>query len=87
VNGSPVEEVEVGDEVLATDPESGKTVAKPVIAVITGTGEKNLVQLTVTAEGSEDESGVVIATDRHPLWVPALRRWVKAAPTCGQVTG
>ncbi|MFF0249975.1 DNRLRE domain-containing protein [Streptosporangium sandarakinum] len=75
----PIEEVEVGDEVLATDPETGKTEAKPVIALITGEGDKNLVQITVDTDGrKDDKSGLVIATDKHPFWVPALRKWVDA---------
>ncbi|MFC4059653.1 RHS repeat-associated core domain-containing protein [Planomonospora corallina] len=75
----PIEQVEVGDLVLATDPETGRTEAKPVIALITGQGEKDLVQLTVDTDGDRgDATGVVIATDEHPFWVPDLRVWKNA---------
>ncbi|MEV4078286.1 RHS repeat-associated core domain-containing protein [Nonomuraea fuscirosea] len=34
----PIEQIRTGDQVLATDPQTGKTEAKPVIAIITGVG-------------------------------------------------
>ncbi|MFV2216743.1 RHS repeat-associated core domain-containing protein [Actinomadura sp. LOL_016] len=42
-----IEDVEIGDEVVATDPETGETSAEPVLATITTEGDKNLVQLTI----------------------------------------
>ncbi|GAA3518550.1 RHS repeat-associated protein [Streptosporangium album] len=75
----PIEDVKVGDKVLATDPETGKTEAKPVIALITGEDDKNLVQITVDTDGKKGgKSGLVIATEIHPFWVPALHKWVNA---------
>lgn len=78
----PIEQVKTGDKVLATDPETGKTEAKPVIALITGKGVKNLVQITVDTDGTKGTKGtktsVVIATDTHPFWIPNLRQWVSA---------
>ncbi|MEU8800906.1 RHS repeat-associated core domain-containing protein [Spirillospora sp. NPDC048819] len=46
----PIEEIEVGDKVLATDPETGETNAEPVIATITSKGDKNLVQITINTD-------------------------------------
>ncbi|WP_179271933.1 polymorphic toxin-type HINT domain-containing protein [Actinomadura meyerae] len=46
----PIEDVKVGDKVLATDPETGKTRAQPVLGTITSKGDKNLVQITVNAD-------------------------------------
>lgn len=34
----PIESLQVGDEVLATDPVTGETTGEPVVATITGTG-------------------------------------------------
>ncbi len=77
--GKPIEEVEVGDEVIATDPETGETAVKPVMALITGEGDKHLVQITVDTDGDQgDKSGLVIATDGHPFWVAELGQWVDA---------
>ncbi|MGW0199738.1 hypothetical protein [Nonomuraea sp. NPDC003201] len=44
-SSKPIEEVKVGDHVLATDPETGKTRAEPVTAIMTSKGDKNLVQI------------------------------------------
>ncbi|WP_149261394.1 polymorphic toxin type 17 domain-containing protein [Actinomadura sp. K4S16] len=46
-----IEDVEVGDKVLATDPKTGKTRAEPVVDTIFGKGEKNLVQITIDTTG------------------------------------
>ncbi|MFV2018368.1 polymorphic toxin-type HINT domain-containing protein [Micromonospora sp. LOL_023] len=73
----PIEDLEVGEEVLATDPETGETAAKRVEAVITGDGDKELVDVSV-ATGGGDRS-VITATDGHPFWVPELSEWVDAA--------
>jgi hypothetical protein len=67
----PIEELRVGDLVLATDPVSGLTVAKPVTDTITGSGAKKLVDISVGGE-------TVTATHNHPFWVPARSEWVDA---------
>ncbi|MGW5254257.1 polymorphic toxin-type HINT domain-containing protein [Streptomyces sp. NPDC004012] len=64
----PIEDVRVGDRVLATDPESGRTEAEPVEATITGRGLKALVGVTVGGS-SAGRGGTVVATDKHPFWV------------------
>ena len=46
----PIEDVKVGDQVLATDPETGETSAQPVLGTITSKGDKNLVQITVNTD-------------------------------------
>ncbi|MFG3266327.1 Hint domain-containing protein [Streptomyces bobili] len=77
----PIEDVRIGDEVLATDPET-RTVVRTVIAEITGEGPKDLVTVTITVH---DEKMRITATDGHPFWVPALGRWVEAGElTAGQ---
>ncbi|GAA3077192.1 hypothetical protein GCM10020254_21550 [Streptomyces goshikiensis] len=75
----PIEELEPGDRVLATDPESGETVTKEVTATIQGEGVKNLVEITVDTDADAGTSPELItATDKHPFWVPALNKWVAA---------
>ncbi|NUT32694.1 MAG: DNRLRE domain-containing protein [Hamadaea sp.] len=74
-----IEDVEVGDEVLATDPQTGRTEPKPVTALIVGEGAKHLVEITVDLDGAEGAAtGVVIATTNHPVWVDDEGRWVDA---------
>ncbi|MGW5582283.1 polymorphic toxin-type HINT domain-containing protein, partial [Micromonospora chokoriensis] len=76
----PIEMVNVNDVVLVTDPVSGVTAAKAVVATIIGQGVKNLVEVTIDADGEAgDATASVVATDKHPFWVPDLAEWVNAA--------
>jgi hypothetical protein len=75
-----IEDVRLGDEVLATDPETGVTASRPVTALIEGDGEKKLVEITVDTDGDAgDETGSVVATDGHPFWVDDDGAFVDAA--------
>jgi RHS repeat-associated protein len=71
-----IEQVEVGEKVLATDPTTGRTEAREVTDVIVGDGEKRLVEITVATGGGK--TSTVTATDEHPFWVDGLNRWVNA---------
>jgi RHS repeat-associated protein len=74
-----IEEVDIGDKVLATNPESGETKAETVTAEIKGSGVKHLVKVTIDTDGVEgDATASVEATDGHPFWVPELAEWVEA---------
>ena len=64
-------DIQVGDQVLATDPETGVTAAKTVANVIIGNGTKHLVEITT-------QTGTVTATDGHPFWLPTEHRWATA---------
>jgi hypothetical protein len=71
-----IEKIELGDLVLATDAETGKTSARAVVTTITGTGVKDLVTVSVTdGSGQTDQ---VTATAGHPFWVPDIEEWVDA---------
>ncbi|SDT80703.1 polymorphic toxin-type HINT domain-containing protein [Actinoplanes derwentensis] len=71
-----IDEVVVGDEVVATDPITGETRAKEVTAEIVGNGVKHLVKLSIKSESGDEAE--VTATDSHPFWVPATGEWVDA---------
>ncbi|SDT81219.1 polymorphic toxin-type HINT domain-containing protein [Actinoplanes derwentensis] len=71
----PIERLTIGDMVLATDPVTGVTAAKPVTATIIGDGDKKLVDITVDTGTS---TATVTATHNHPFWVPALSEWADA---------
>ncbi|NJP49210.1 hypothetical protein HCJ93_03745 [Streptomyces sp. SBST2-5] len=76
----PIKDVAVGETVIATDPETGESGPRKVTALIKGTGEKQLVDITVDTGGSDggSKASTITATDGHPFWVPELHRWVEA---------
>ncbi|MET9274465.1 polymorphic toxin-type HINT domain-containing protein [Kribbella sp. NPDC003557] len=76
----PIEQVKLGDKVLATDPTTGLSSAQPVIRTIIGHGTKDLVDVQVAASGSGGvtKSGIVTATAGHRFYLPLLNRWVDA---------
>ncbi|WP_242889822.1 RHS repeat-associated core domain-containing protein [Actinomadura litoris] len=45
----PIQDIKVGDKVMATDPDTGKSEPEAVLDTITGNGVKNLVYITVSA--------------------------------------
>lgn len=71
----PIEQVTPGVQVRATDPATGRTTAEPVLARITGTGQKQLDQLAIT---DGQHTATVTATAGHPFWDPVQRAWVAA---------
>ncbi|GGY07392.1 hypothetical protein GCM10010358_70690 [Streptomyces minutiscleroticus] len=78
----PIEDVQIGDKVLATDPKTGRTVVKTVTAEITGEGLKDLVTITLTIDGKKAR---ISATAGHPFWIPNTAQWVDAGDlTTGQ---
>ncbi|MGW1279554.1 polymorphic toxin-type HINT domain-containing protein [Streptomyces tsukubensis] len=75
----PIEEVKNGDQVLATDPETGETAVETVVAEIKGEGSKKLIEITVDTDGAKGTTTAEItATDGHPFWVADLKKWMDA---------
>ncbi|MFE7401759.1 polymorphic toxin-type HINT domain-containing protein [Streptomyces sp. NPDC057557] len=71
----PIEKVKVGDKVLASDPESGKTHARKITARITTKKDRGYVALTIsTPQGLSS----LTATSEHPFWVESKKLWFKA---------
>ncbi len=66
-----IDQVRLGDQVLATDPTTGRTEFQPVTDVIVGEGRKDLVEITTN-------TGEVVATQNHPIWAADLKTWVDA---------
>ncbi|MCX5417292.1 polymorphic toxin-type HINT domain-containing protein [Streptomyces sp. NBC_00059] len=70
-----IEDIEVGDMVMATDPETGEEGSRRVTRLIRSEGEKELSTLTMrTPDGPEE----LTATREHPFWSPSERAWVEA---------
>ncbi|WP_433042736.1 RHS repeat-associated core domain-containing protein [Dactylosporangium sp. CS-033363] len=80
----PIEEVDVGDTVLATDPVTGLTLGKTVVGTRHSAGDKDLITITVDVDGDRGtRTGEVTATTNHPFWLPAGNRWVPAGDLRG----
>jgi hypothetical protein len=70
-----IQDIQVGDVVLALDPETGERGNRVVTATIAGEGVKDLVDVTIG-----DQTGVdtFTATTGHPIWVVNAHAWVDA---------
>ncbi|WP_394816775.1 DddA-like double-stranded DNA deaminase toxin [Streptomyces lonegramiae] len=74
-----IKDVDIGDKVLATDPETGETKTETVTSEIKGKGLKHLVKVTIDVDGKKgSKTASVTATDGHPFWVPELGKSVEA---------
>ncbi|MBT2457334.1 ricin-type beta-trefoil lectin domain protein [Streptomyces sp. ISL-86] len=71
-----IEDLEVGDEVLATDPETGETAPKAVTATIYTEDDKTFVDVSVE---TDDGVETIHTTDHHPFWSESDGAWVNAA--------
>ncbi|WP_338694773.1 DNRLRE domain-containing protein [Streptomyces sp. Q6] len=76
-----IEKLKVGDEVVATDPETGDTRARQVTGTRSHQGEKDLVTLTVGSGGKDGKGGKAFqltSTAAHLYWLPDYGKWVEA---------
>ena len=70
-----IEDVDLGDEVLATDPETGETAPKKVTRLIRTEGDKYFNELSIATEDGIEK---LTATHEHPFWSPSQKDWVPA---------
>ncbi len=70
-----IEDVETGDKVIATDPETGETTTRPVVATIVTKEDKHFTDLTVRTPSGDSS---IIATDTHPFWSVDKKKWINA---------
>ncbi|MGW6981600.1 polymorphic toxin-type HINT domain-containing protein [Streptomyces sp. NPDC054932] len=71
----PIEELASGDEVRATDPETGETGAKAVTATIYTEDDKKYTDLSIqTSDGVK----TITTTDHHPFWSESDHVWKDA---------
>lgn len=69
----PINDVKLGDRVMATDPETGMSGPRKVIDLIRHGGWHTMVAIRL-ADGTS-----IDATDRHPFWVESRKAWVDAS--------
>jgi RHS repeat-associated protein len=73
----PIDQVQPGDSVLATDPITGKTEARQVTHTIRTEDDKQFVDLLVkNRDGGKDQ--ILTTTEHHPFWSATQGRWVDA---------
>jgi RHS repeat-associated protein len=70
-----IDEIQVGDLVLAADPDTGDVTAEPVTDLIIGSGEKELVTITADSDGDGHPDDLT-ATTNHPFYTG--NRWKNA---------
>ncbi|MGY1454770.1 polymorphic toxin-type HINT domain-containing protein [Streptomyces sp. SS8] len=70
-----IEDVEIGDKVVVTDPETGETTTREVVATIVTEDDKHFVDLTIT---TEDGPASLVSTTTHPFWVESEEKWLDA---------
>ncbi|EFC82514.1 Hedgehog/intein hint domain protein [Parafrankia sp. EUN1f] len=70
-----ISDIKVGDKVWATNPETAHTGPRTVTALITGTGDKHLVDITVATPTGP---ATLTATDHHPFWDTTDHTWTDA---------
>ncbi|RZB19448.1 DNRLRE domain-containing protein [Streptomyces sp. F001] len=75
-----IEKLKVGDQVVATDPETGATEARYVTNARSHKGVKDLVTLTVDRDGKDGKAKPVeiTSTAAHLYWLPDFGRWAEA---------
>jgi RHS repeat-associated protein len=74
-----IQDVRIGDKVVATDPETGKKRTETITAEIATQGVKHLVKITVDIDGDKGaETASITSTEGHPYWVPKLDTWIVA---------
>ncbi|MFG3234928.1 polymorphic toxin-type HINT domain-containing protein [Streptomyces antibioticus] len=78
-----IEDVVVGDHVLATDPETGETSPEEVTGLIRTDGDRYFNELSVATGDGTDE---LTATYEHPFWSPSEQAWIEAGKLAAGMT-
>lgn len=70
-----IEDVKIGDEVQATDPETGESGKRKVTRLIVTESDKEFNELTLATKNGLEK---LTATHEHPFWSESEHRWVEA---------
>ncbi|MEV7446351.1 polymorphic toxin-type HINT domain-containing protein [Streptomyces sp. NPDC091204] len=74
-----IEDIRVGDTVMATDPQTGETRPKQVTATITTPDDKDFTDLTLTDDANpRGPPATLTSTFHHPYWSETRRQWTDA---------
>ncbi|MGW4892309.1 RHS repeat-associated core domain-containing protein [Kitasatospora sp. NPDC004240] len=77
----PISQLEVGDEVLATDPLTGTSGTRSIYATITTPDDTAYTDLSFEAQ--DGIIPLLTSTSHHPYWNETTKRWVNAAEIRG----
>ncbi|MGW3071872.1 polymorphic toxin-type HINT domain-containing protein [Kitasatospora sp. NPDC001132] len=79
-SSKPIGDVQAGDSVLATDPQTGETATEPVTDVIITPDDHEFTDLTLTSDAGPRAPPVTsTSTQHHPYWNETTQRWTEAA--------
>ncbi|UUU44375.1 polymorphic toxin-type HINT domain-containing protein [Streptomyces sp. NBC_00162] len=70
-----IEDIELGDEVWATNPETGESGKREVTRLIVTEDDKHFNTLSIATDDGIEE---LTATHEHPFWSPSASAWVEA---------
>ncbi|MGW3227196.1 polymorphic toxin-type HINT domain-containing protein [Kitasatospora sp. NPDC001095] len=73
----PIERVRIGDQVRATDPETGETTSRRVENVIHTPDDRDFTDVTIASD--DGRGGTITSTDEHPFWAENRHSWRNAA--------
>ncbi|MFD8081626.1 polymorphic toxin-type HINT domain-containing protein [Kitasatospora sp. NPDC059722] len=81
---TPIEQIKVGDQVLATNPQTGETGYKAVAAVVVTPNDEDFTDLSfqgaLASGASEQAQGRTLTTTwHHPFWSLTNGRWTEAS--------
>jgi large repetitive protein len=71
----PIQDVNVGDTVVATDPETGKSYEQPVTQLHRNTDHEFS---DVTVKDEDGKSATLNTTQNHPFWDETTKAWTEA---------
>ncbi|MEV5971647.1 polymorphic toxin-type HINT domain-containing protein [Streptomyces sp. NPDC051921] len=71
-----IEDVELGDKITVTDPETGETTVREVAGTIVTEDDKHFVDLTISTQAGN--AATLVSTTTHPFWVPLENQWIEA---------
>ncbi|WP_457456044.1 polymorphic toxin-type HINT domain-containing protein [Streptomyces sp. TE5632] len=78
-----IEDVELGDEVLAADPQTGELGPRKVTRLIRTEDDKHFNTLSIATDDGIEE---LTATHEHPFWSPSEKSWIEAGDLTSGMT-
>ncbi|MET8299277.1 Hint domain-containing protein, partial [Streptomyces sp. NPDC005180] len=79
----PIEQIDVGDQVVATDPRTGTTGPRRVDATIYTPDDRDFTRITIDQTNG---GGSLTATGHHPFWAENDKKWKNAADLSSEDT-